>query len=640
VTLNVRAVNDVPTASGQTLKVDEDTPAPVFLSGSDADGDAVTYTIVGPRHGSLSGTAPNLVYAPAANYYGYDSFTYQTSDGTASSPTVTVNIDIAAVNDAPTAVSQSLLTYEDRTLSFRLYGNDAEYDPVTFTILSAPTHGALTGPPTALVYTPDANYNGPDGFTFKTNDGKADSGVATISLTVAPVNDAPVANPQALDVDEDASVPVTLTATDIEGGQFGFGIVSYPQHGALSGSIPNLAYKAAANYNGPDSFTFRAYDGSSWSETVTVTINVAPVNDAPAAAAQTVTTGEDAAAAFVLSGSDVDGDALSYSVVVAPTHGTLSGTAPNLVYTPAPNYNGPDSFTFKTGDGTAQSAAATINVSVAAVNDAPAASSQSIALGEDSPATVVLSGSDVDGDAVGYTVVSAPAHGSLSGTAPNLVYTPAPNYNGPDGFTFKTSDGSLNSAVATVSLAVNAVNDAPVANGQTLTTNEDSSASLTLTASDVDGDPLTYMLIAVPQHGSLSGTAPNLVYTPAANYYGADSFTFVVYDGTAQSATATVNVNVASVNDAPTAVADGVAVTRNSSANSIAVLSNDRDVDGDALSVKSVTQPGNGSVTVAAGGKSVLYTPQRNFRGNDLFSYTVGDGRGGTATASVTVTVR
>jgi hypothetical protein len=148
------------------------------------------------------------------------------------------------------------------------------------------------------------------------------------------------------------------------------------------------------------------------------------------------------------------------------------------------------------------------------------------------------------------------------------------------------------------------------------------------------------MLITTPQHGSLTGTMPNLVYTPAPNYNGPDSFTFVVYDGKAQSATATVAFNVAAVNDAPVAVANTATVVKNSSAVNLAVLSNDSDVDGDALTITSVTQPANGSVSIAPGGKSVNYTPRRNFRGNDLFSYTVGDGRGGTATASVTVTVK
>src|SRR5207247_3906541 len=118
-----------------------------------------------------------------------------------------------------------------------------------------------------------------------------------------------------------------------------------------------------------------------------------------------------------------------------------------------------------------------------------------------------------------------------SGTAPNLIYTPAANYNGPDSFTFKANDGELDSNLATVSITVNAVNDAPVASNQAVVTDEDTAKTITLGASDVEGSAMTYTIGTGPTHGTLSGTAPNLIYTPAANYNGPDSFTFRATDG-------------------------------------------------------------------------------------------------------------
>src|SRR5207244_3789403 len=126
-------------------------------------------------------------------------------------------------------------------------------------------------------------------------------------------------------------------------------------------------------------------------------------------------------------------------------------------------------------------------------------------------------------------------------------------YNGGDSFTYKANDGALNSNVATVSITVTAVNDAPVANAQAVTRAEDTAKAITLTASDVDGDTLTYSIVSGPSHGSLSGAAPNVTYTPAANYNGPDSFTFKANDGTADSAAATVSITVTAVNDAPVA---------------------------------------------------------------------------------------
>src|SRR5205823_2741769 len=323
-------------------------------------------------------------------------------------------------------------------------------------------------------------------------------------------------------------------------------------HGALSGVAPTVTYTPAANYNWPDSFTFKANDGTVDSAIATVAVTVTPVNDAPVATAQSVTTNQDTAKAISLTASDVDGDTLTYVVVTAPTHGTLSGTAPNLTYTPVAGYFGSDSFTFKANDGTVDSAAATVSLTVVHVNHAPVAAAQTATTAEDTAKAIVLTATDADGDPLTYSVVAGPLHGALSGVAPNLTYTPAANYNGADSFTFKANDGTVDSVAATVSLTVVHVNHAPVAAAQTATTAEDTAKAIVLTRTDADRDPLTYSVVAGPAHGALSGVAPNLTYTPAANYNGADSFTFKANDGTVDSSAATVSLTITAVNDAPT----------------------------------------------------------------------------------------
>ncbi|MBK5268344.1 MAG: tandem-95 repeat protein, partial [Acidimicrobiia bacterium] len=232
------------------------------------------------------------------------------------------------------------------------------------------------------------------------------------------------------------------------------------------------------------------------------------------------------------------------------SHGTLSGTAPNLTYTPALNYNGSDSFTFKVNDWAVDSNESTVSITVTPVNDAPVAIDQSVSTAEDTAVAVTLAGSDVDGDGLTYSVLAVPTHGTLSGTAPNLTYTPAADYSGSDSFTFKVNDGAVDSNTATVSITVTAVNDAPVANNLSVFTAEDTAVAVTLTASDIDSGSLTYSVVGGPGHGTLSGTAPTLTYTPAANYFGPDSFTFKANDGTAGSNTATVFITVTPVTDA------------------------------------------------------------------------------------------
>src|SRR5262249_46663780 len=155
----------------------------------------------------------------------------------------------------------------------------------------------------------------------------------------------------------------------------------------------------------------------------------------------------------------------TYQVVTGPSHGTLSGTAPNLIYTPFGDYYGPDSFTYKVNDGTVDSNVATVSVNVTPVNDPPVASSQSASTNEDVPYSGTVTGTDVDSSALTYSVVSSPAHGSVSmASNGSYTYTPAANYFGPDSFTFRASDGTSTSNTATVSITVVPVNDAPVAN--------------------------------------------------------------------------------------------------------------------------------------------------------------------------------
>jgi hypothetical protein len=185
------------------------------------------------------------------------------------------------------------------------------------------------------------------------------------------------------------------------------------------------------------------------------------------------------------------------------------------------------------------------------VNDPPTADDQSVTTAEDTPLPITLTGSDIDGDPLTYIVVTQPQHGTLSGGGADWTYTPEADYNGPDGFTFKVNDGTVDSNVATVSITVTPVNDPPVAYDQSVTTPEDTPLPITLTGSDVDGDPLAYIVVTQPQHGTLSGSGADWTYTPEANYNGPDGFTFKVNDGTVDSNVATVSITVTPVNDPP-----------------------------------------------------------------------------------------
>lgn len=182
-------------------------------------------------------------------------------------------------------------------------------------------------------------------------------------------------------------------------------------------------------------------------------------NTSPTLAAQLLSTAEDTPLQIALSGQDADGDPLTYSILQAPNHGTLSGTLPNPTYTPAADYGGPDGFTFRANDGLADSVPSTVALTVLPVNDAPVAIGQTVTLDEDTPVQISLSSHDADGDALTYSVGTPPAHGSLSGSGASLTYSPAVNFNGRDSFTFMVNDGTVGSEPSVVELVVNSVDD-------------------------------------------------------------------------------------------------------------------------------------------------------------------------------------
>jgi hypothetical protein len=544
-----------PVAVAQSVTTDEDAAVSLVLSGTDADGDALTFTVVtSPSRGVLTGTAPNLTYTPNPNAHGTDRFTFKVNDGRTDSSVAAVTVLVRPVNDVPVAAAQTVAVASGAARSITLAGSDVDGDALSFAVVTPPTQGVLSGTAPNLTYTANPNATGADNFTFKVNDGRVDSLVATVVIEFGAGNRPPVAIAQTVTADEDIPKAITLAGSDADGNALTHIVVSPPNRGTLSGTAPNLTYTPNPNAHGADSFTFKVNDGTVDSPVTTVSITVRPVNDVPGAAAQTVAVASGAARSITLAGSDVDGDALSFAVVTPPTQGVLSGTAPNLTYTPNPNATGADNFTFKVNDGRVDSPVATVVIEFGAGNRPPVAIAQTVTADEDIPKSITLAGSDADGNAMTHIVVSPPNRGTLSGTAPNLTYTPNPNAHGVDSFTFKVNDGTVDSPVTTVSITVRPVNDVPVAAAQTVAVASGAARSITLTGSDVDGDALSFAVVTPPTQGVLSGTVPNLTYTPNSNATGADSFTFKVNDGRVDSPVATVVIDLRAVADPPSAL--------------------------------------------------------------------------------------
>jgi len=187
-------------------------------------------------------------------------------------------------------------------------------------------------------------------------------------------------------------------------------------------------------------------------------------------------------------------------------------------------------------------------------------------------------------------------------------------------------------------IIIRKANHPPTAKVNSVTTKEDTPISIVLSGDDRNGDPLTYLVMDGPSHGELNGTPPELVYSPDEHFAGPDSITFKVNDGKKDSVPAAVAIMVTPANDLPVANDDKATIQEDAPIMTINALANDTDADGDRLIVVNATQGRNGSVTINTDG-TLTYAPGSNFSGVDTFSYTLSDGKGGTDTAAVEVTV-
>ena len=450
----------------------------------------------------------------------------------------------------------------------------------------------------------------------------------------------PIANDISLSVDEDTSINVTLDASDPEGDELTFSIAETNNGSVtLNGNI--ASYTPNTNFNGTDTFTYFANDGTSNSNTATVTVEVGAIDDEPQTNDIDAQTDEDVALVFNLSAEEYDGDNYSFAILTQPANGTINVDGVSVTYTPNQDWNGTDTFTFEaTDDRTALTNVATATITVNAINDAPVANditNQTTDENRMMQLDITLDASDVDGDALAYSISSA-SNGTLSLNNDIVTYIPNQDWNGEDTFTYIANDGSLDSNTATVTITVNSVNDAPATSNITQNQDEDNSEASDLSSftSDVDGDDLTYSIVTDATNGTTSIDGSIVTYTPNANYNGTDSYTYKANDGTVDSNTSTVSITVASVNDAPVANDITNQTTDENRIMQLDITLDATDVDGDALTYN-VTSTNNGSVTI--NDNIATYVPTQDWNGEDTFTYVANDGSLDSNAATVTITV-
>ncbi len=706
VTLTVEAVNDPPDTADDRATTDEDVAVLIDVLGNDADRDGNLVPgslsiIAPPVHGDLAVDAGTgeITYTPDADYNGADSFQYEVSDDGSPEPvataTATVTLTINAINDPPVLEDDTATTDEDTPVNVAVLVNDNDVDgsldPATLNVVSGPSNGtaevnATTG---IITYTPGADFNGSDSFTYAVSDDGTPlpvlGGTATVTITVNAINDAPDAADDTAETNEDEAVivdvlandgdhdgnlvPATVTVTE----EPGSGTVTVdPASGAIT-------YTPHENFNGMDTFTYTVSDDGSPapSETssATVTLSIHAVNDPPVPVDDAATTEEDMPVTVLVLANDDDIDGglppASVTITAGPAHGsaTVNPDTGAITYTPEADFNGTDTLTYQVSDDGAPlpalSAEAALVITVNAVNDAPDPVEDSVQTNEDTPVSipVLANDSDRDGDLVpaSVTVTAGPAHGAVlvDSATGDITYTPEADFNGPDTFTYAVSDTGTplpaRSAEGSVTVVVRAVNDPPVALDDAVSTEEDTPVMVDVLANDSDVDamlvPESVIIVSRPAHGTTAIDAETgvITYTPEADYNGVDHFEYRVSDDgfplPALTGTATVFVTIGAVNDAIDAV-DDTAATDEETPVTVDVLANDTDIDGSPLasSVSITRAPDHGTVSVNTATGAVTYQPRTDFNGQDSFDYLVTDnGNPDPRTvdeATVTVTVR
>jgi VCBS repeat-containing protein len=673
VTLTITGANDAPIANDDTASTNEDTAlvlaaASLSANDTDVDGDALTVTSVGGAvGGTVSLAAGNITFTPTANYNGPASFAYTLSDGNGGTDTATVTLTVNPVNDAPIAVDDAFSGDEDTPLAGNVLANDTDVEgnALNATLVAGPANGALVlNADGSFTYTPNANFNGTDSFTYRVNDGTLDGNLATVTLTVNPVNDAPIANDDLASTPINAPVTIAVLANDadVEPGALTVNAATVaPAEGSVAiNGDGTLTFTPALNYTGVATITYTVTDAGGLTDTATVTVNVG-ANTPPTGADATRTIGEDGsytllAADFGFADADLGQTLASVRVDTLPAAGALrlNGAAfaadtvisvadiaaGLLVFAPAADASGAPyaSFTFSVQDsaGAYALAPSTFTLNVTAVNDAPVANPDTAGTAEDTPVSgnVLGNDTDVDGPALSvtqFTVAGVPGTFAAGATAaiPGVgtltiaadgayTFTPAPDYNGPGRVaTYTVSDGSLSASGTLTITAVSAVNDPPVALDAAGAGIEDSPVRIVvaLAGSDVDGTVVSYTLTSLPAGGQLfaaaSGGAPLAVgsvvagpvyFAPATDFNGVANFGYTATDdgGSVSANTATASITIAPVNDAPVAQDDTVSTAEDTPVN-FDVRTNDSDVDSASLSVTEI----NASAVSAGGSVAV-----------------------------------
>ncbi|MGF1759504.1 tandem-95 repeat protein [Photobacterium sagamiensis] len=543
----------------------------------------------------------------------------------------TTSYNFTIINNVPEVADDIASVAEDNSVAIVVLDNDSDSDSeinlASVTVTTQPNNGSTsvntgTG---VVTFTPNDDYAGTDSFTYQVEDVyRGLSGTATVTVTVTAVDDDPVAIADVGSTDEDQSILIDVLANDTDPDEGDstdsdtLTIVSQPEQGVATVEDGQIRYAPETDFTGSDTFSYTVRDSSGrLSNTAEVIINITGVNAAPVTVADDAVTDEETAVDILVvsNDSDIDGsvDIATVAIVNQPGNGTVTVSELGVVtYTAEANFNGVDSFTYVVQDNEgATSELTTVSLTVNSVNDAPVASDDIATLLEDSTHSINVLGNDDDTDgqldSSSVVVTSQPEQGSVSvADSGAILFTPDGNFSGEDRFTYQVRDDlGMISNTATVTLTVQSVNDAPLANDDSARMKEDSAITINVIANDndVDGslDTTTLTVGTAPGNGSLRYNGDGtFTYTPDENSQGSDSFSYTISDNEGEASnTATVTVDIEAVNDNPTL--SGVPATDVAQGESYSFTPEASDVDGDDLTFSVSNKPAWTEFDVSSG---------------------------------------
>ncbi len=546
--LTVTAVNDAPVLSSiPNQATNEDTLTSYTLNAIDIEGSSLTYSATSSNSSNVATSISSkvLTLTPASNFNGSVTITAKANDGTVDSAAQTFTLTVGAINDAPvvgTVANQT--TNEDTAKTVTLSETDVDSgDSHTFSATSSTSNVVPSVSGSTLTLTPATNWSGTATINIKVNDGTVDSAAKTFTITVSAVNDAPVlasvANQTTV---KNSAKTVTLSGSDVESSSLTYSATSSNSSNvATSISGTTLTLTPANNFVGSATITAKVNDGALDSATKTFTITVNASNTAPVVGTvANQTTNEDTAKILTLSGTDSDGDSLTYSAISGSSQVTSNMSGASLYLTPAANWSGSSVITIKANDGIVYSATKTFTLTVNAVNDAPVVgtvANQSTV--KNTAKTVTLSETDADtSDSHTFTATSSTTNVVPSISGATLTLTPATGWTGTSTITIKANDGTVYSAAKTFVLTVSNSNATPtLAAISAQATNQSVKKTVSITAADSDGDSLSFTTTSSPSGkvlGSVAGST--LTLTPLASFNGTAAVTLTVSDGNATAA--------------------------------------------------------------------------------------------------------